>query len=83
MLKNLVKISKKKSAGLIGVVTYLFLSNEFLMACATCSSAYTQEKINAYISVTFLLIAIPITFTISIVLFLRRGFKKAKANEEQ
>jgi len=75
--------SKKVITGLFGAVTYLFLSNEFLMACATCSSEYSQEKIDAYLHTTYLLMAVPIIFTVSLTLFLRNAFKKAKANDEQ
>ena len=60
-----------------GIFSYFMVSN-MVLACSTCSSQYTQEKLLAYYTITLLLMSLPFIVGGSIFLYV---YKKHKARK--
>ncbi len=75
-LKSSVKIGK---TAVLATAIY-FLTQCSLWACYTCSSEYSQEKIDAYLATTYLLIALPIGFVGSVGFYV---YRKIKARQKE
>jgi uncharacterized transporter YbjL len=48
-----------KSIRLIALTTVYFLTNIALQACSSCTTQYTQKKLDAYLGTTILLSLMP------------------------
>lgn len=60
--------------------SFLFLAGQSaLWACSTCSSEYSQEKIDAYLAITLLLVLLPPSIAGSVIFYF---YKKTKARKQ-